>query len=607
MPARLATRRALSALVATSLLTALSASPVAANEPPTVSVRGPAFVPVSSASPRLFVGGAFDHDSDSFTHNFECGPEPPVASGPWQIRGQEWFTCSMSSSGTHLVAVRAQDSDGGQSAAVKEIVATTRVRSVADAHLVTIGHNEERPFGGTLAFVDLNGDGKSDLATGVAEPRGSPQSSGVRDVHVLFGRTAGGTVHDDEYTGTTGFQISGTVDEHFFGTSLANAGDVNGDGRRDIIIGSPTSDGVTESRAYVVFGRSNISSLTPATMTASQGFRISAPGLGCCIEVAGGGDINGDGFYDVVVGTPSGSLGQTGSPGAAHVVYGKANPTNVDLSATPSTYGARLAGSTHNARVGQSVALGDVNGDNKADVVLGTSDYPGHVRVVFGRSTLTGVVNVESMPASLGFTVSSTGNNNGRAVAAGDLNGDGRAEVLAATEHFFTPYDIRSRVSVIVGQNSPTSFSLDSAPAGRTFEVLMPVDETVATLAAADWNGDNKVDLLIGARDADELRGSAYIVPGQANLTNVQLEVLGAWHRIDGDTLYASAGEGLAAGDFNGDSRVDVAVGAPWAITEAPDPFSFGRVGIFLGTGSSAADRTPPNCLSQGRCPRAQN
>ena len=82
-------------------------------------------------------------------------------------------------------------------------------------------------------------------------------------------------------------------------------------------------------------------------------------------------------------------------------------------------------------------------------------------------------------------------------------------------------------------------------------------------------------------------------MPGNATLSNVKLEELGAWHRIDGDMLYASAGEGIAAGDFNGDKRTDIAVGSPWAVTVDPDPFSFGRVGVFLGTGS-AADTVRP-------------
>jgi hypothetical protein len=121
----------------------------------------------------------------------------------------------------------------------------------------------------------------------------------------------------------------------------------------------------------------------------------------------------------------------------------------------------------------------------------------------------------------------------------------------------------------------------------------MPRGETASIVRAADWNGDKKADLLIGAPFADEHRGSAYVVPGQASLANVLLDVLGAWHRIDGDMLYATAGEGVAAGDFNGDKRPDIAVGEPWASTDDPEPFSFGRVGIFLGTGSGPDSQAP--------------
>ena len=350
-------RRSAVWLVALEFLAALSPLAVLANDAPTVNISGPRYVPVSSVSPRTYIATDFDNDSTSMARTLACGSQSPVASGDWFISGQEWFSCSFGTPGMYHVGVHAQDSDGARSAAFVDVVATTRVRSVADGNLVATGHTAERPFGGALAFVDLNGDGKAELATGIARPMAQPQSSGVRSVHVLFGRTAGGAVDDSDYTGTTGFLISGTADELDFGTSIANAGDINGDGYQDIIINSPAEENQSVARAYVVFGRSNISSLTPATMTASQGFRISAPGLGFDIEVAGGADINGDGYSDVVVGTPGASLGMSGAPGAAFVVYGKAHPSNVDLSTSPSAYGAELAGSTYNAGVGQSWRL----------------------------------------------------------------------------------------------------------------------------------------------------------------------------------------------------------------------------------------------------------
>jgi hypothetical protein len=575
--------RTVGAIVLLVVASALSPAAVTANEPPYARVAGPTYVPASSVSPRIFDAQAFDLDSASSTPSFACGSQPSVDSGPGLINGHFWFRCSFAGQGTQLVGVRVQDTEGATSSALMEVVATTRVRSVADGRVVATGHTADRSFGGSIALVDLNGDGKSEMASGVGRPRSSPQETGVRDVHVLFGRSAGGGVDDSQYTGATGFRISGTADELRFGISIAGAGDMNHDGYRDLVIASPSSGSGTDGRAYVVLGRANISSLTPATMTASQGFRITAPGAGANINVAGGGDVNGDGYSDVVVGTAA----------ATYVVLGKSKPVNVNLGDNPSTFGARLTGSTANQNVGQALALGDVNGDKKMDVIVGTSDYPGNVRVVFGRSNFGGVINLATMVSSVGFTVSGTGQLVRSVLAAGDVNGDGKAEILASSASPLDQSDTRSRVSVILGQTAPTSFALNSDTQSRAFEIVLPRGETVAALAAPDWNGDKKADVLIGAPGADQARGSTYIVPGQAHVTNIKLEVLGSWTRIDGDLPGASAGEALAAGDFNGDKRPDVAVGAPWTITEDPDPFRFGRVGVFLGTGP-VPDSTPP-------------
>jgi hypothetical protein len=135
---------------------------------------------------------------------------------------------------------------------------------------------------------------------------------------------------------------------------------------------------------------------------------------------------------------------------------------------------------------------------------------------------------------------------------------------------------------VIRGRSTSSSFNISTPPAGVTFKIDA-LGGGVYALATADWTGDGKSDLLIGVPNTDEERGSVYVVPGQATLVNMRLDVLGSWHRIDGDFMQVSAGEALAAGDFNGDRRADIAVGAPWTILEDPEPFTFGRVGVFLG------------------------
>jgi hypothetical protein len=179
--------------------------------------------------------------------------------------------------------------------------------------------------------------------------------------------------------GATGFRLDGIDSSDHSGRSVAPAGDVNGDGYGDFLVGADQADVGADTAAgesYVVFGTSTgfASAIDLAGLNGATGFRldgIDAVDLSGC-SVAGAGDVNGDGFAVIVLGA---YLADSGA-GESYVVFGKDSGfgTAIDLGGLNGTSGFRLDGIDTFDNSGSSVAsAGDVNGDGFADIVVGAN------------------------------------------------------------------------------------------------------------------------------------------------------------------------------------------------------------------------------------------
>jgi hypothetical protein len=201
--------------------------------------------------------------------------------------------------------------------------------------------------------------------------------------------------------GTEGFRITGAAGD-LVGRSVRSAGDVNGDGIADIVVGAPGAESGAEADAgesYVIFGKASWADtpvFDPANLDGSNGFRLVGAHTGnrSGYSVSSAGDVNGDGFDDLIVGSPYDSAGE------AYVVYGKANwqgTSALDLGALDGTDGFALIGAS-----GHSVAsAGDVNSDGFDDLIIGApfDGNGGRSYVVFGGN-FNGAATVQMASAA---------------------------------------------------------------------------------------------------------------------------------------------------------------------------------------------------------------
>jgi hypothetical protein len=298
---------------------------------------------------------------------------------------------------------------------------------------------------------DVNGDGFDDILIGAyrADPGGDNLAG---ESYVVFGKADGFGASLDLSTldGTNGFRLDGIDANDLSGFSVASAGDINGDGFDDILIGAwggaPGGDNYA-GESYVAFGKAGGfgASLDLSTLDGTNGFRLDGIDGGDLSgwSVASAGDVNGDGFDDILIGARGGDPGSDSAAGESYVVFGKAGGfgASLDLASLDGTNGFRLDGIDPDDRSGQSVAsAGDVNGDGFDDILVGAPraktgiSEEGETYIVFGKAGGFGPsLNVAALDGNNGFRLDGLDEDDrsGWSVAsAGDVNGDGFDDIL---------------------------------------------------------------------------------------------------------------------------------------------------------------------------------
>ncbi len=450
---------------------------------------------------------------------------------------------------------------------------------------------------------DVNNDGYDDVIVGAV---GYKNHTG--EAYIYYGGSSMEANADVTFTGDN---------EHDeFGYTVSTAGDVNGDGYDDVIIGAPrTYSNTSVGRAYIYFGGSSMDNTADVSMIGG----VSGEGLGRSVSNAG--DVNNDGYDDVIIGEPS----YNSYKGRALIYYGSVNTSmdsiaDVTIDGTGEFFGrsvsyagdvngddtsdviigepgfdrsfiyyggnsmggtnyVRLDGEASRDNFGISVSnAGDVNKDGYDDVIVGANYYDserGRAYVFFGKDSMS-----SPPPADVIMTGENAGDRFGESVAyAGDVNKDTYADVIVGAWVYST---YTGRAYIYYGS---TGTSMDNVA-----DVTITGETTNSNLGysvstAGDVDKDGYDDVIVGAQKYYSWLGRAYVLKGAASMDN-SFDVTFTGKKTDNCFGYSVA----AAGDVNGDNYDDIIVGAYY--------YSFGTGRAYIYFGGSSMDATPDLTLT---------
>ena len=315
---------------------------------------------------------------------------------------------------------------------------------------------------------DINGDGIDDLIIGarLADPNGDTNAG---ESYVVFGQDTvngpgfGANLDLSTLNGSNGFTLNGIDANDWSGFSVSGAGDINGDGIDDLIIGAYLADPNGDNEAgesYVVFGQDTVNgpgfgaNLDLSTLNGSNGFTLNGIDANDLsgFSVSGAGDINGDGIDDLIIGAVAADPNGDSQAGESYVVFGQDTVNgpgfgaNLDLSTLNGSNGFTLNGIDASDQSGYSVSgAGDINGDGIDDLIIGAyladpngDNEAGESYVVFGQDTVNGPgfganLDLSTLNGSNGFTLNGIDASDwsGYSVSgAGDINGDGIDDLI---------------------------------------------------------------------------------------------------------------------------------------------------------------------------------
>ncbi len=371
---------------------------------------------------------------------------------------------------------------------------------------------------------DINGDGIADIAMGVPQYDNPNVSTGV--VFVVFGASGWPARFDlGTLDGTNGFRLDpGTqINDLYLGRLLAPGGDVNADGRQDLLLAS-------QQRAYAVFGHAPgdpafAAEITLPALDGTDGFLITAPAGSGYNSITGldTGDTDGDGVSDVVAADQYYPL-FTAPVGAIFSVYGHADPfgSQFSLDGVDGTNGFRMDGAAANQAFGGMLSSSsDLSGDGLTDFVT-VDNYGAEGVIVFGTpGPHPASFTIPTLDGTNGFRFVGNGLSNFNVASGGDINADGKPDMMFCEGTISPGHSFPGRSCYVVF-GSATGYPATLTPAqldgtnGFTYQAEPYASKTGAQAAmVGDINNDGYDDLAIGT--------ATFLLPSGGNRTLVHV------------------------------------------------------------------------------------
>jgi len=398
-------------------------------------------------------------------------------------------------------------------------------------------------FGFSQAVGDFNGDGVDDLVVGAPNNNNSGAERGAIFIFLgpfsadLTTADANGSFIGEEEYDRAGFAVA--------------SGDVNGDGFDDILVGCPGNDDnlPNSGQVYVLFGREEFK--TAVSLSEANGSFIGKDNRDRTGMALACGDVNGDGYDDVVIGTPREDGDEGANSGAVYIIHGKAGKWNMQKSLYNAD--ASYIGTALGQQVWVNVTCGDVNGDGMADIVIGapyhtrSESEEGMVYIAFGRTSSWDLgTKVSTLNAS--FLGGTAGAHLGWSLSAGfDADGDEIGDVLIGAPGIDAAYLFHGR----------TTWGRRITLSNADIEVLGDTGTRLGwSVDMALFDRDLTRGLLVGSPGNDSTNGSFALLPEASggNLSN------GTVHDGTWDSMY---GWSTASGDMDDDGLMDAVVSAP--------------------------------------------